>query len=177
MPSVTREGWLVGTPAYMSPEQARGKAVDRRADLWAFGCVLFEMLTGRRTFKGEDVTETIAAVVRDEPDWSALPANTPPAIRRLLRRALAKEPRSRLGDASTARLEIEEALSESSEAGLQSKIRTTGVEVATASPSRLRQRLPWVLASVLALAVAALSTRDIRPRPITVVLNWTSLLK
>jgi Tol biopolymer transport system component len=156
--SVTREGWLLGTPAYMSPEQARGKAVDRRADMWAFGCVLFEMLTGGRTFEGDDVTETIAAVVREEPDWSALPVNTPAALHRLLRRALAKDPRNRLADASTARLEIEEALTGSEDAvGLQSTTRPPGVDVATAPRSRLGQRVPWILAAGLGLAVAVLA--------------------
>ncbi len=96
----------------MSPEQARGKAVDRRTDMWAFGCVLYEMLTGKRTFGSDDMTDTIAAVVRAEPDWSALPAGTPAAIRKLLRRALTKDRRERLSDAAVARLEIDEALAE-----------------------------------------------------------------
>jgi serine/threonine protein kinase len=98
----TRAGVILGTAAYMAPEQARGKAVDRRADVWAFGCVLFEMLTGSRAFEGEVISETIAAVLRGEPDWNALPPSTPPSIRRLLHRCLVKDPRERLpaiGDA------------------------------------------------------------------------------
>jgi serine/threonine protein kinase len=84
----TMAGVILGTAAYMSPEQARGKAVDKRADIWAFGAVLFEMLTGRRAFPGEDITDTIVSVVSKEPDWSALPTHTPPAIRRVLARCL-----------------------------------------------------------------------------------------
>ncbi len=104
----TAGGLILGTAAYMSPEQAKGKAVDRRTDVWAFGVVLYEMLTGKRLFDGEDVSDTLAAVLRSEPDWSALPAATPSAIRRLLRRALTKDRRERLGDIGDARLEIKE---------------------------------------------------------------------
>src|SRR6185436_3189355 len=82
----TQAGIILGTAAYMSPEQARGKTVDRRADIWALGCVLFEMLTGTRAFRGDDATDTIVAVVSKEPDWGALPRAVPPAVRRLLRR-------------------------------------------------------------------------------------------
>src|SRR5438093_1171265 len=88
---MTGVGMILGTAAYMAPEQARGKTVDTRADIWAFGCVLFEMLTGRRAFGGEDVTDTVAAVLKSEPDWTVLPAATPAPIRRLLRRCLEKD--------------------------------------------------------------------------------------
>ncbi|MBI1874608.1 MAG: serine/threonine protein kinase [Acidobacteria bacterium] len=108
--AATRAGVILGTAAYMSPEQARGKLVDKRADLWAFGCVLYEMLTGRRAFEGNEVSDTLAAVLRAEPDWAALPATTPSAIRTLLRRCLAKDRTRRLADAADARLEIVEAL-------------------------------------------------------------------
>ena len=104
-------GVILGTAAYMSPEQARGKAVDKRTDLWAFGCVLYELLTGKQTFHGEDVTDILAAVVRADPDWNRLPATTPPAIRNLLRRCLQKDAKKRLRDAGDTRIEIEEALS------------------------------------------------------------------
>ena len=104
----TAVGLILGTAVYMSPEQAKGKKVDRRTDVWAFGVVLYEMLTGKRLFDGEDVSETLAAVLRAEPDWSALPGETPSAIRRLLRRALTKDRRERLGDIGDARLEIKE---------------------------------------------------------------------
>ena len=104
---------IAGTTAYMSPEQARGKAVDKRTDIWAFGCVLYEMLTARPAFRGETASDTIAAILEREPDWSALPAQTPASIRRLLQRCLEKDPKRRLRDIGDARLEIEEALGSS----------------------------------------------------------------
>ena len=108
--AMTAAGIVLGTAAYMSPEQARGKVVDKRTDIWALGCVLYEMLTGSRPFGGDDVTDTIAAVVRADPDWSKLPSDTPTAIRRLLRRCLEKDRMRRLPDAADARLEIDDAL-------------------------------------------------------------------
>jgi serine/threonine protein kinase/Tol biopolymer transport system component len=111
-PAMTRMGVILGTAAYMSPEQAKGQTADRRSDLWAFGCVLYEMLTGRRAFPGEDLTDTLAAVIMREPDWAALPPDTPPPVRRLLRRCLRRDRRARLADASTARIEIDEARSQ-----------------------------------------------------------------
>jgi hypothetical protein len=104
------EGILLGTPAYMSPEQARSQPLDRRTDLWAFGCVVFEMLTGRAPFAGETISDTLAAILEREPDWAALPAGIPIPIRRLLRRCLEKDRRRRLDSASDARLEIDEAI-------------------------------------------------------------------
>jgi serine/threonine-protein kinase len=101
--ALTHEGIILGTAAYMAPEQAGGKAVDRRADVWAFGAVLFEMLAGRRAFAGEDVQEALAAVLRDEPDWSALPANTPPRVRRALELCLEKDMKRRVRDIATVR--------------------------------------------------------------------------
>jgi Tol biopolymer transport system component len=106
----TRDGVIAGTVAYMSPEQARGKSVDKRTDIWAFGGVLYEILTARRAFRGETVSDTIAAILEHEPDWSALPAQTPASVRRLLQRCLEKQPKRRLRDVGDARLEIEEAL-------------------------------------------------------------------
>jgi Tol biopolymer transport system component len=108
----TREGMIAGTAAYMSPEQARGKPVDKRTDIWAFGCVLYEMLTGRAGFHGDTASDTIAMILEHEPDWSALPLETPPAIRRLLQRCLEKDVKRRLRDVGDARLEIEDAMSE-----------------------------------------------------------------
>jgi eukaryotic-like serine/threonine-protein kinase len=107
----TQSGIILGTAAYMSPEQAAGKPVDKRSDLWAFGVVVLEMLTGRPAFPGETVSHVLAAVLRAEPDWSALPAHTPAPIRRLLRRCLEKDRKRRLDSAAAARLEIEDALS------------------------------------------------------------------
>ena len=104
-------GLVLGTAAYMSPEQARGKPLDRRTDIWAFGCVLYECLTGRRAFFGETTTDTIAAVLEREPDWAALPAAIAPGVHRLLRRCLQKDPQRRLRDIADARIEIEDILS------------------------------------------------------------------
>jgi Tol biopolymer transport system component len=139
----TQAGLILGTAAYMSPEQARGRAVDKRADLWAFGCVLFEMLTGKRAFGGDDVTDTIVSVVSKEPDWAALPAATPPGVRRLLQRTLEKDPKRRLDSAAAARLEIEEA-------------RGAAVAPHVAAPVRpgWSVALPWALACVAAAAAA-----------------------
>jgi eukaryotic-like serine/threonine-protein kinase len=106
------EGAIVGTPAYMAPEQARGRPVDRRADVWAFACVLYESITGRRPFAGRTYADTLAAVLGRDPDWGALPAGVPPCVARLLRRCLQKDPRRRLRDVGDARLEVEEALDE-----------------------------------------------------------------
>ncbi len=105
---VTHVGMILGTAAYMAPEQARGKAADRRADVWAFGAVLFEMLTGRRAFDGEDVTDVLASVLKSEPPWNAVPLSTPPAVQRLLRRCLEKDPRKRLSAIGDARLDLDD---------------------------------------------------------------------
>jgi serine/threonine-protein kinase len=105
----TEEGRIVGTPAYMSPEQARGKAVDKRTDIWAFGCVLYELLTGRQAFRGDTLSDMIAAVLEREPDWQALPSATPAKIRDLLRRCLQKDAQRRLRDLGDARMQIDEA--------------------------------------------------------------------
>jgi Tol biopolymer transport system component len=110
MSGLSHEGIVVGTPAYMSPEQARGKPVDRRADIWAFGCVCYEMLTGRVAFAAATVTDTLAAVLDREPDWSLLPDKTPPAMQRLLRRCLEKDPKLRLHDMGDAGLDLQDAL-------------------------------------------------------------------
>src|SRR5436309_14960443 len=99
---MTGVGVILGTAAYMAPEQAKGRAADRRSDVWAFGCVLYEMLTGTRAFEGEDVSDTLAAVLRSEPDWNALPSDVPPAIRTLIQRCLAKDRRPRIADISIA---------------------------------------------------------------------------
>ncbi|HEV8202011.1 MAG TPA: protein kinase, partial [Candidatus Polarisedimenticolia bacterium] len=104
----TRAGVILGTAAYMSPEQARGRAVDRRADVWAFGAVLYEMLTGRLAFEGDDVSLTLANVLKQDVDWGSLPADLPPAVRRLLRRSLEKDPRRRLASMADARLDLED---------------------------------------------------------------------
>lgn len=151
----TAAGALVGTAAYMSPEQARGKPVDRRADMWAFGCVLYEMLTGRRAFAGTGVAETLAAVTKGEPDWQALPVDTPASVHRLLRRCLAVDKKGRMADASMVRIETDEALIASH---LDPSVALT--------PTRRRERIAWalVLALVATTSVVALMWM-IRPEP------------
>jgi len=141
---MTRVGLILGTAAYMSPEQARGRPVDKRADVWAFGCVLFEMLSGRRTFDGDDVTETLASVVKSEPAWSALPATTPPAVRRLLERCLRKDPARRLRDIADAKLDIDEALTEPA-------------PIAHAAPTITGTRERWLWIAAMCVAVVALA--------------------
>jgi Tol biopolymer transport system component len=162
--AMTALGMILGTAAYMSPEQARGKPADRRADIWAFGAVLYEMLTGTRAFAGDEITDTLAFIITKEPDWNALPASTPPAIRRLIRRCLEKDRKRRLADIADARFEIEEAMS----APAETAVAALAVET-QAVPSRPSgARTPWVLAAVLlltTLALAAVVLRLLRPEP------------
>jgi len=110
-PAMTLAGMILGTAAYMSPEQAKGRPADKRSDVWAFGCVLYEMLTGRRAFEGEDVSDTLAAVLRGEPDWTLLPRELPPAIRLLVQHCLAKDRRQRVGDVAVAQFALAHATS------------------------------------------------------------------
>jgi serine/threonine-protein kinase len=142
-PAMTQAGMILGTAAYMSPEQAKGRPVDKRSDVWAFGAVLYEMLTGQRPFEGDDVPEMLASVLTRQPDWTKLPAPTPQLIRRLLRRCLEKDRARRLADIADARLDIEDA--------------TGGADVDAPAPRaipRTRERLAWA-ASLLAVGVAA----------------------
>jgi hypothetical protein len=144
----TRAGVILGTAAYMSPEQARGRAVDRRADVWAFGVVLYEMLTGRRAFEGEDVSYTLANVLKENVDWGPLPADLPPGVRRLLRRSLEKDPRRRLASMADARLELDDTEPAAGVAGVAA--------APGASPSRgMSRRLALGLAAAAAVLVAA----------------------
>ena len=147
-------GMILGTAAYMAPEQAKGKAVDRRADVWAFGAVLYEMLTGRRAFTGEDITDTIVAVVSKEPDWSALPAATPAGLRRLLTRCLKKDARARLQAIGEARVLIDELLG-----GAPADMADAGA-VAPAAPRALR--LAWIVSAAAVLAAIALAVPTVR---------------
>lgn len=128
----TGEGVILGTAAYMSPEQARGKDVDTRTDIWSFGCVLFDMLTGRRAFPGDTLSDTVAAILTREPDWTALPPDLPMSIRRLLGRCLQKEVNHRLRDIGDARFEIEESLSSSGDSS--SAVATPAGPAASRSP-------------------------------------------
>jgi len=110
----TREGMILGTATYMSPEQARGLALDERTDIWAFGCVLYELLTGRKAFRGDTVADCLAAIIGSEPDWTALPSSTPASVVELLRRCLDKDSQRRLGQIGDARLELEAVLASGS---------------------------------------------------------------
>jgi len=150
--AATRAGVLLGTAAYMSPEQAKGKTVDRRTDIWAFGCVLYEMLVGRNTFGGETTSDILACVIRDEPDWSAVPASVPPRIGELLRRCLQKEPKQRLQAIGDARIVIEEALSRSPTAGAAYE----SLMPRFAQPMARRLGMLWALAGISILGLVAL---------------------
>lgn len=152
----TAMGVILGTAAYMAPEQAKGRPVDRRADIWAFGAVLFEMLAGRRAFDGDDVTEVLAAAIKSEPQWNALPAETPAAAIRLLRRCLAKDPKKRLRDISDGMLQLDEELSQPA-TGL-----ATGAVPSTRSP--WRRAMPMIAAAgTTALLVSAIWMINRRP--------------
>ncbi len=158
-PAMTRMGTILGTAAYMSPEQAKGRRVDKRADIWAFGCVFYELLTGRRPFAGDDVTDLIVSVMSKEPDWSALPADLPARLRDVLARCLRKDARQRLRDIGDARVEIDESIA----GGL-------GDSAAGNSPSRPGRGVAWRvgfagLVAGLLLGGAALGWWHQRARP------------
>jgi Tol biopolymer transport system component len=142
-PAMTMRGMILGTAAYMAPEQAKGKPVDKRADIWAFGCVLYEMLAGRRAFQGDDVSTTLAAVLLKDPDWQVMPGSTPVALRRLLTRCLTKDPRARLRDIGEARVRIDELLSGAPD--------EAGAPIITPAGSGWRRAVPWAAAGALAL--------------------------
>jgi serine/threonine-protein kinase len=142
----TQLGTLIGTAAYMAPEQARGRAADRRADIWAFGVVLYEMLSGKRAFEGDDISITLASVLKEDPKWSELPANLPTSVRRMLRRCLEKDPRRRLGTIGDARLELEDVAEEP----VADRVQPLAVR------PRWRRALPWTIA-ILALATTLVS--------------------
>src|SRR5260370_31387256 len=141
----TEAGVILGTAAYMSPEQARGAAADKRADIWAFGCVLYEMLSGKPVFQGETTSDILAAVLRSEPDWNALPAGTPPRIRKLLRRCLERDRKQRLRDIGEARITIDAPEEEVAQKPTSARI------------------WPWTAALAIALCLAAAGW--LRPPP------------
>jgi serine/threonine protein kinase/Tol biopolymer transport system component len=159
--AATMQGTILGTAAYMSPEQARGKSVDKRTDIWAFGCVLYELLAGSQAFQGETTTEILAAVLRGEPDWRALPETTPSSIRVLLRRCLHKEMNKRCRDAGDVRIEIEETLAT-----------PVTAELSTAAPTKgfhaLGQRglILSVGIFLLGAAVAGIGVWNLKPTPL-----------
>jgi len=151
--AATRAGIIMGTAAYMSPEQARGAAVDKRADIWAFGCVILEMLTGRGTFAGDTISDILASVLKTEPEWEGLPPDTPRALRRLLRRCLQKDPRKRLRDIGEARIRIEEMLAGTAE----EETASTAPAMASTGPRR------WPLITIGAMVVTAVLTALLVP--------------
>ncbi|MGE5836455.1 MAG: protein kinase domain-containing protein, partial [Acidobacteriota bacterium] len=166
--SGSQEGWIAGTVAYMSPEQARGTALDKRADIWAFGCVLYEMLTGREGFPGDTPADTIAGILEREPDWSLLPTQMPAGIRRLLQRCLEKDPKRRLRDIGDARLDIDDAL-----IALSAPPAETGARLDQSKRPRSSKRLVWLAAVcaglllIVALALwPRLPTENARPNPL-----------
>jgi serine/threonine protein kinase len=163
--AASRTGVLLGTAAYMSPEQARGKRVDRRADIWAFGCVLYEMLTGREAFCGETTSDILACVIRAEPDWPSVSASVPLRIRELLRRCLQKDPKQRLQAIGEARIALEAAMVGSPEAAIAP---ATGTQ-----PLPLwRRTLPWAVATIAIAVAATLSVlywRASQPEPHEIV--------
>jgi eukaryotic-like serine/threonine-protein kinase len=150
-PALTRLGVILGTAAYMSPEQARGKEADKRSDIWGFGCVLYEMLGGKRAFDGSEVSDTLASILKSDPDWSALPQHTPSGIRRVLRRCLEKDPRLRFHDIADVRLELEDPP-------------TPEIAVISSTKSRLREWAAWTVAAVSLVLLGAL-TAYVVPRP------------
>jgi eukaryotic-like serine/threonine-protein kinase len=145
----TEEGTILGTAAYMSPEQARGKPVDKRADIWAFGCVLYEMLTGRPAFEGNSLADILGAVVKSEPDWNALPRATPRLVRSLIRRCLQKDAARRLHDIADARLEIQEAVAEPE----------TPPDAVPQTAARSPRAIAWIVAAACAAAAVVVLVR------------------
>jgi len=148
---MTGVGVLLGTAAYMSPEQAKGKPADKRSDIWAFGCVLYETLTAKRAFNGEDVSDTLAAVLRADPPWVDLPPNTPSAVRRVLQRCLQKDPKRRLQHIADARLELDEP-------------DDSGVEIQLAEVRRKGRLWPFVVLTATVAAIAGFSGWMLAPQ-------------
>ncbi|MEO8198704.1 MAG: protein kinase, partial [Thermoanaerobaculia bacterium] len=159
----TQLGMILGTAGYMAPEQAKGFAVDKRADIWAFGVVLYEMLAGRSLFGGDSVGDTLAAVIRAEIDFSRLPEATPPAVRRLLRRCLERNPRNRLHDIADARIVLEDVV-----AGRSDELPAPAVAVAgVAAQSTVGRALPWIAGLALGAALLAVVDRTVlAPAPV-----------
>ena len=150
-PAMTQAGMILGTAAYMSPEQAKGRAVDKRSDVWAFGAVLYEMLTGRRAFEGDDVSDTLARILMKEPDWTALPANLPAAVVTVLRRCLQKDRKQRVRDIGDVSLALEGAFET-----------VASPTTPTATSAAPRGRLAWMTALAAAVVIAALAVPVLR---------------
>ncbi len=170
-PAVTMGGVLLGSAAYMSPEQAKGREADKRSDVWGFGCVLYEMLSGKRAFDGEDLTETIAAVVKSEPDWSVLPADVPEQIRLLIRRCLEKDRGRRISDISIARFLMVEPILAGATHGAPATMATAAVR----RPA-WRRALPALAFAIVASALAGAAAWKFKPSPPLTVTRFTYLL-
>jgi hypothetical protein len=170
----TQAGMIMGTAGYMAPEQARGHAVDRRADIWSFGVVLFEMLTGQQAFTGETTSDVLASVLKFDPDWNALPTSTPPSIVRLLHRCLTKDRKQRLQAIGEARIIIEETLSGDGGAG-PATAPGARQSVSVPVPPSGRRALPWlVLSGLLVLAIGIAAGWWARARRSIPVANWSA---
>jgi serine/threonine-protein kinase len=155
-PAMTQMGMILGTAAYMAPEQARGRAVDKRADIWAFGAVLYEMLTGTRAFPGEDLTETLAAVVKSEPDWTRLDAAVPARVQQVLRLCLQKDPKQRVGDIRDVRLALDGAF--------ETAVSATVAPITAPRRPLWRRALPLVAAIVVTAAITGAAVWYTRPQ-------------
>ena len=161
-PAMTQAGMILGTAAYMSPEQAKGRTVDKRSDVWAFGAVLYEMLTGTRAFEAEDVSETLAAVLRAEIDWTLLPEDLPPVLGTYIRRCLQKDPKQRIRDIGDVSLALEGAF----ETGASQAAASVSAPANAMTPSYRMARWPWMgwaVATVAMIAVAILGTLVVAP--------------
>jgi len=158
-PAMTQLGVILGTAAYMSPEQAKGREADKRSDIWAFGAVLYEMLTGKRAFDGEDMSDTLASVLKSEPDWAKLPPDVPPALRTLMQRCLVKDRRQRVSEISTAKF----ILSELTSIGGSQAASTTQVARETAPRPLWRRVLPVAAAVVLTAIIVGAAAWALRP--------------
>ena len=159
--SATQMGVIMGTAAYMSPEQARGKPLDKRTDIWAFGCVLYEMLTGRLVFGGETLSDTIANVLDRQPQWATLPTGTPRSVRRLLQRCLDKNPKERLRDIGDARVELRPHVSVATDE------QDLVGQAPPSYPGVWRRAVPWVLATGAAVVAIVVVSAPENPRPVT----------
>ncbi|MEP7247037.1 MAG: protein kinase [Gammaproteobacteria bacterium] len=164
-PAMTQMGVILGTAAYMSPEQAKGRGADKRSDVWAFGCVLYEMLTGRRAFQGEDVSDTLASVLKSDPDWNALPSTLPGSIRSLIEGSLKKDRRERIGDVSTALFVLNHP-----QAG------STAAPVSQPSPQALWRRAVFFVVGVAIGVAAATGVWKLKPSPAVPVTRFAFTL-
>ena len=168
-PAMTAMGVILGTAAYMSPEQAKGRQADKRCDVWAFGAVLYEMLSGQRAFKGDDISDTLAAVLRQDLDWTALPASTPAPVRHLIARCLDRDVRRRLRDIGEARIVLDDP------GALASAARTDVLAIAPPRPL-WRRAMPAVISAIVVGGLAGTAAWPMAPQ-IQIVLNWFEELR